>query len=438
MIFSPNVTWQKNNLRAVFLTAVALFSGTFPATTHAETILPAWAEEWLPTGSLRGSYWNMEHNASGANDIGNADLWLKVTPHLTENITLVAEGWARVSTTPTSANISNSTQTISRLREGYLSTTHGAADLRIGKQIIVWGRADQLNPTDNLSPRDNSQLFVEPDDQRHGTIAAKATYNFTNTFSGLAASAIWLPVFRPNIQPISPPVGISFTEILPTKDQYAFKLEQTGREIDWSLSYFNGYDLNPDLGPRTPQNLALNHHHIQVLGTDAAMVIGRYGVRSEIAYTWTEDKSGDDPFTKNPFLYWVTGADKTFLEYLNINLQYFARRVADFQHPTTISNPQLQPIAIQQSIISSQQDSFQQGVSLRIANKWFNETLDAELAAVYNFTRQDYLLRPKISYAFNDHWRGNLGANIFRGENGTFFGLLKDRSAVFAEIRYGF
>ena len=438
MIFSQNAIWQRNKLHAVFLTVAVLSAATFPATTYAESALPAWAEEWLPTGSLRGSYWSMANNTSGANDIGNADLWLKITPHLTEDITLVAEGWTRASTTPTSANISNSTQIISRLREGYLSTTHGAIDFRIGKQIIVWGRADQLNPTDNLSPRDNTQLFVDPDDQRHGTIAAKVTYNFTSTFSGLAASAVWLPNFRPNLQPISPPAGIRFTEIIPTEDQYAFKLEQTGREIDWSLSYFKGYDLNPDLGLLGPQNLAFNHHRIRVLGADAATVIGRYGVRSEIAYTWTEDKSGDDPFIKNSFLYWVTGADKTFLEYLNINLQYFARRVTDFQNPTAIANPQLQPIAIQQSIISSQQDGFQQGASIRIANKWFNETLNAELAAVYNFTREDYLLRPKISYAFNDHWRGNLGANIFSGANGTFFRLLKDRSAAFAELRYIF
>lgn len=436
MIFSPSAIWQRNRLQAVFFSFAVFSVAILPTTTRAETALPAWANEWLPTGSLRGSYWSMVHNASGADDIGNADLWLKVTPHLTEDTTLVAEGWSRASTTP--ANISNPNKTTGRLREGYLNTSYGAADFRIGKQIIVWGRADQLNPTDNLSPRDNSQLFVEPDDQRHGTIAAKATYNFTNAFSGLAASAIWLPVFRPNILPISPPVGISFTEIIPAKDQYAFKLEQTGREIDWSLSYFNGYDLNPDLGLRTPQNLALNHHRIRVLGADAATVIGRYGVRSEIAYTWTEDKSGDDPFTKNPFLYWVTGADRTFLEYLNINLQYFARRVTDFQNPNAIANPQVLPVAIQQSIISSQQDGFQQGMSLRIANKWLNETLDAELAAIYNFTRQDYLLRPKISYAFNDHWRGNLGVNIFRGKNGSFFGLLKNRSAAFAEIRYGF
>ena len=385
-------------------------------------------------GSWRGSYWDVANNTLGRNQFGLAELWLKAAPHLGESATLKLEGWTRNSGERPAA------RTQSLAREAYVDFSSGAADFRIGKQIIAWGKADQLNPTDNLSPRDNSLFVAESDDQRFGTVAAKGSYNFAGALSGLVATAVWLPRFRPNIQPIVPPIGVTVIESMPGGDQYAFKLEQSGQAADWSISYFHGYDLNPDLAiqPLTPQYLLLQHHRIRVLGVDAATVLGRYGVRAEAAYTQTEDAAGTDPFIKNPFLYVVLGADRTFFEYLNINVQYFARRVSAYSDPSLIVNPMIQNVAMQQNLISNQQDGFQQGLSLRIANKWLHETLEAELAAVYHSDHKDYLLRPKIGYAFDDHWKGTLGAILFRGEAQTFFGMMRERSSVYLELRYSF
>ena len=136
--------------------------------------------------------------------------------------------------------------------------------------------------------------------------------------------------------------------------------------------------------------------------------------------------------------YGVAGADRTFLEYLNVNLQYFVRQVSNYSDPHAITDPLTRSVALQQAVASNQLDYFQQGVSLRISNKWLNETLEAEVAAVVNLTYHDYFLRPKLSYSFDDHWKGTLGANVFRGDSNTFFGLLQDRSAVFAEMRYNY
>lgn len=383
-------------------------------------------------GSLRSSYWNVSNNPNGRNNLGINELWLKAAPHLSDNATLLLDGWTR---TP---NADNSTTTQGLLREGYVNFSSGAADFRIGKQIIVWGRADQLNPTDNLSPRDYTMFTAENDDQRQGTSAVKTTYNFTS----VAATVIWLPRFRPNTVPIPPVAGTAFSESIPTGDQFALKLDQSGTAADWSLSYFDGFDLNPDLAIQSvlpnALNLSLQHHRIRVLGADGATVVGRYGLRAEAAYTWTENPTGIDPFVKKPFFYGVVGADRTFFDYLNINAQYFVRQINSFSDPNTITDPLTRGVAIQQSIISNQQVRFQQGMSLRVGNKWLNETLEAEFAAVYSFTLRDYLLRPKLSYAFDDHWKGTLGANLYRGDPNTFFGMLHYLSTVYGELRYSF
>jgi hypothetical protein len=428
---SPNATWRRNKLHALLL-AAGLVAGS--ACVWAEDEISASSSPLADanvSGSLRASFWGISNNAPGNSDIGIAETWLKAAPHLGD-ASLVMEGWAR------DTDVAHAGKTNGVLREGYLSLSAGDADFRIGKQIIVWGRADQLNPTDNLTPRNNTLYMADTDDQRLGALAVKSTYNF----SSVALTGIWLPGFQPNKQPLPVTPGVVFAESVPSGDQFALKLEQSGQTVDWSMSYFRGFDLNPDIRVATvvpgTTTLMLQHHRIRVLGADAATVVGRYGLRAEMAYTQTEDAAGTDPFVKNPFFYGVAGADRTFYEYLNVNLQYFVRKVTNYSDPNAISNPMARNVALQQAAASSQLDRIQQGASLRIGDKWLNETLEAEVAAVVTFTRGDFLLRPKVAYAFDDRWKGSLGAYVYRGGSNTLFGLMRNRSAVFTELRYSF
>ena len=184
-------------------------------------------------------------------------------------------------------------------------------------------------------------------------------------------------------------------------------------------------------------NLIFQHNRIRVLGMDAATVLGHYGLRAEAAYTWTENIN-DDPLIKKPFLYAVIGGDRTFFDSFNINLQYYFRKVDNFQDTQNISNPMLRNIATQGAISSNQQVEFQHGLSMRLSNKWLNETLEGEIAAIYSLTHNDYALKPKLVYAFNDQMKGSLGIDIYRGNDNTFFGRLRDHSAFYAEMKYSF
>jgi hypothetical protein len=60
------------------------------------------------------------------------------------------------------------------LREAYVNAYVGPVDLRLGKQIIVWGRADALNPTNNLTPVDFRIRSPLEDDIRLGNVGARA------------------------------------------------------------------------------------------------------------------------------------------------------------------------------------------------------------------------------------------------------------------------
>lgn len=385
------------------------------------------------TGSIRGGFWSSSRMLDDEKNIPTASLWLKGAPTLGANGTLYFEGWV--------GRLSDEADIDGHLREGYVALSTGPVDLRIGQQIIVWGRADRINPTDNLTPRDFTLLVPDDDDQRLGTLAVKGTYFIDQ----ISMTALWLPRFEPDRIPLRrPPPPLSFSERLPDERyrQGAFKLEQTGKVFDWSLSYFHGYDLFPDIAIDLSQfpsvDLVLEHHPIDVIGADAATTVGRFGLRGEVAYTFTEDRQGDDPEIKNPFLFLVVGGDRTFLESLNVNLQYILHVVSRYHNPEDIPDPLQREVAAQQAVITNQIDRVQQGVSLRISDQWWNQTLEGELVGVLFFPRHDYALRPKVTYAFSDRWKGVIGADLFRGESRSFFGYLRPNSTAYAELRWGF
>ncbi len=58
--------------------------------------------------------------------------------------------------------------TVLDVREAYVNAYAGPLSLRLGQQIVVWGRADALNPTSNLTPVDFRIRSPLEDDLRAG------------------------------------------------------------------------------------------------------------------------------------------------------------------------------------------------------------------------------------------------------------------------------
>jgi hypothetical protein len=389
------------------------------------------------SGSLRTGVWSSDRRLDDTGPLAVSSLWLRAAPRLGADASLVVEGWVA------NEDLFHADATRGELREAYVQLSRGALDLRIGKQIIAWGRADRINPTDVLTPRDYTRLFPEDDDLRLGTPAVKATYQLSR---GLAVTGIALPVFEPTTIPIAPPPpSVSIRERTPGApvSQWAVKLEQVGAGLDWSLSYFDGFDVSPDLAVDRlipgRLDLLLRHDRVRVIGADAAATVGRYGLRAEAAYTFTEDPRGRDPFVKNPFFFLVAGADRTFFEGdVNVNVQYILRVISAFTRPADQVPGELRKVAIQSAVIANQLDAATHGAALRINGRWLNQTLETELALVMSFTRLDYALRPKIVYALSDRWRVTVGADVYRGNPPSLFGRLRDNTGAYAEARWNF
>ena len=388
------------------------------------------------SGVLRVDYFRSSKNFEDETDFLGATVQIKALPSFGE--TLDGKLEARV----TNPEIGGSGKTRSRLLEGYVTAHFEKADLRIGKQIVAWGRADGINPTDNLTPRDFTLLLPFEDDQRFGTTAARLDIFLSQEHT---VTVFATPYFEASKIPL-PADGRTFVNVTPahtlSNTEIGLKLDKVGEGFDWSVSYFRGFSPLPDArligsGPMGPI-LELHYDRITVLGADFARNYGRFGLRGEMAYVDTADDAGADPGIKNPYLFWIVGVDRTFLDNLNVNLQFFQRRVRRYQNPESIANPQVRGIAVMNAVLDGQRDRLNNGISFRVSKKWFNDTLEAEIFAVVNLTRNDRFIRPLLTYAFSDHWKGTIGAEFYQGAQDTQFGGLKANRGVFAELRHGF
>jgi hypothetical protein len=387
------------------------------------------------SGSVRADYFSKDKSFSGKTGYAVGSIWATATPQEVAGIRTYFD--ARLQ----GQDLTRGSRVSSDLREAYAQTAVGEFDLRVGRQITVWGRADKVNPTDAWSTRDYILLVPNDEDQRLGVASLQATWNH----GAYRVIGLWQPEWRSPVLPIPPlPRGISLQNVAPSHPdgQFGIKLDHSGQGVDWSVSYAHSISRTPDFAivsqgsPGT--SIGLLYRHVEVIGADAAVPVGQYGLRAEIAYTKTGNHGGNDPFAQNNNVFAVFGVERTFAGELNVNAQYLYRRTFDLRDPDSNAAPDIRLLALEERLLSNQLATNTHGASLRINYKVWNETLEMELAGVVWFKNGDTASRPKVTYAFTDRVKGILGGEIHRGPARSFFGQLNRTSTAYAELQFGF
>ena len=80
------------------------------------------------------------------------------------------------------------------IRQAYIDIFFNSMDIRVGKQQIIWGKADGVFITDVISPKDLREfLLPDFDEIRMGVTALKADYYIGDN----TLEFVWVPVFTP-------------------------------------------------------------------------------------------------------------------------------------------------------------------------------------------------------------------------------------------------
>ncbi len=352
------------------------------------------------------------------------------------------------------------------LREAYANAYLGPVDLRIGRQIIVWGRADALNPTNNLTPFDLRIRSPIEDDRRIGNLGARMFARL----APLRIEGVWMPLYAASELPpvgLPPFVTLAAPRFPPPELKYGLLAGRVHLELpafEMSVSYLRGHAPLPGLtlsgltfDPVSPEvRVARTAYEHQVVGLDFSTAIrDLLAIRAEIAYRRPADYR-NRIHAPRPDLQYVLGVDRAFGPVTVIG-QYLGRYVFDWAaqrgpdqplDPFTLMGTRTdflenaatlvinQQLARTNQILFSQTARLQHIATMRVEWLTAHDTLSIAALGLMNLTTREWMAAPKVGYKLSDALTAYLGGEIFMGPNGTLFGLIDEiLSAGYAELR---
>lgn len=379
----------------------------------------------LPFGECRAGFWTSNRNLDDEGSVSKATCFTNWRTSLGDGLRVGMNVRLGINDARTGQ------ENEARLREGYVEYDFSDFTWRVGRQIIAWGRADRVNPTDSLATRDFTALLPEDNEQRSGINAVQVRYNidhyssFTAVLSEFEAHRIPQGLLPANL--IQSPES--------NRPEIALKYDKSGESVDWSVSFFDGFDrfarYRVDFTSPASPVFRGTYERAQTLGADFAVAQGAWTMRGEVSYSEREQECASCALNKRTVTQAVLGADRDFWDTANINLQVFSTD-RDYIDPMTVPAAR-RPFAFALDRLNSEFADQELGMTFRISDRFMNERLKLELPAIFDLTNNSYILRPRANYAFNDTLQMSVGVDNFNGDEQSFFGSRKKNNTAFVE-----
>lgn len=425
------------------LSIVCVASSQVQAHGRQELATPAWLD-WR--GNLSLGAWSGDRWLNEQTNLPVAQLQLNVASkfdsywsfHGNANVSYLRTKEAAVESAK-SASLPTSHR---YLRDAYLKLDMEHAEWRIGTQVFSWGRADRLNPTDNLSARDFSSPFVTDEEQKLGSIASSLSLDLSaDTRLQLVVQRVPDGSRQGQVPSARIEAGLPLAPTSRSYD-YALRLDRSASSVDWSVSYFDGVEkvrsLELLLQRGRLSGVQRRYAALQSVGADAATTSGNWGLRGELAYLRFKPQNAENAGRLSHW-YGVFGVENNLSDFSStmpnatFGVQYFFRRFAQDPHFVNLPDAWRTPIDKLQ-VANNQLHRWQDGFTLRFAQRLMNDQLDYEIVGMSNFRGGDFALRPRLNFRYSDSTKWVFGCDLFRGKDHSFFGSLKKNSLAFTEL----
>jgi len=370
-----------------------------------------------------------------------------------QTIDLTLEGWGdmtRLVINPY-AYVGTSSEPKLSIREAYVDIFFDNADLRVGKQAIIWGQAEGAFITDIVSPRDmRSFILADFREIRKGVPAVKADY-YAGSYS---FEGIWLPRFVPTSMPGKDSMWIQKMGLkhpdpnitikpkpaempeFDLKNSEVFgKVQYFGPRISWEVMGGYAWTDTPYIS-----NLALppvddkvvatqTYGRYKVVGGSLSTAIGPVVLRSEAAVYLDKpfsvvDFGSNPPLTveKHHQVQALAGLDWG-LWGIEMSAQYILSYIHDFKDGMIEQGKKL--------------TEFDHTFTFRMADTFLDDRLTAKVFVYFEADPLNALVRPSLTWSIEDGVLLEGGVELFMGSEGTF-GSYKDNSLAFVALRWYF
>lgn len=316
-----------------------------------------------------------------------------------------------------------------------------SVDLKVGRQIVVWGKSDSIRVTDVINPLDNRLPgMTDIEDLRLSVGMAKLDYYLDEwNISAMVIAENRIMIEAPARSEFFPVDGIfavapdpfldlqnpstSFSDI-----QYALAIN--GTFSGWDLSFYASHVLDQKWHfdhvqgsvPLTDTTRIVNK--IDMLGTAINVASGNWLLKSEIAYisgigynSTADEKNRLDA---------LVGFDYTGFRDTVISVEVANRHVFDYE--------------AQMRNQADYVDKDEMQTAIRLTRSFSNETINTTaLLSMFGSSWEDGgFARVWVDYDIMDALSANFGVVDYIGGDKPYFESIKDNDRIFADITYSF
>ncbi len=337
-------------------------------------------------------------------------------------------------------------------REAYVDLFFSNVEFRLGKQQVVWGKADGVFINDIVCPLDMSMFLLQDfDNIRMGLPMAKANLYLGNwTLEGL-----WIPKFEPwqfaeagsdweftlsvppdTVWDLIPNVIHLNDEELPENSlensEFGLKLSTFLLGADISLLYLDGYADHPSIqvvdttitGSPIPTQidtyLSPTYYRSPMYGLNFSRPVFTTVIRGELGYFANRRFSNVNMQTvTSDYFSGMMGLDFTGPLGSSISFQAIHRQIMDYKSGMV-------------------DDKTEQMATATISGSFLRETVIASVLGLADVNEDAGLGRLDISYAWSDALRISLGGFLLWGNEDTLFGQFDVNDNIYLKIKYSF
>jgi hypothetical protein len=331
------------------------------------------------------------------------------------------------------------------LREAYVEYVSDKWDLRVGRQIIVWGKADGIQIIDLISPLDLTEFLARDYDDIRTPVEA---LNFRLLGEKTNFQLVWVPIFKSaDLPKTDNPWAISldlFDPVVPNSQTIFTKPVKPAKKLGSSelftrVSFFlSGIDLAfsgfftwDDFGVSYwdlyshggNEVLEIHHqyHRMGGFGAEFSLPLGQVVLRGELAFYIAKRFQPEEP-NNSPL-------KKNAVDCL-LGLDWYP------ENGWTVSGQLVDKIILDHQKIFHD-DAHTGFMTFHVGKKMMREALNVSNMLYLGFNDMDLFNRFMVDYSLTDGLHLILGFDLFLGNSGNF-GRYKDNSEFFFKVKYSF